>query len=632
MMAIRRPRALLAALSAAALVVGGSAAPVAAENPPPVWQSEPGHPVVVDGLEVAFETAMLDDNPWGIWVDDGGPVPYVRPTILNASAEVRHVGFGMDIAAEGVVEPLWEVSTWGEVNDQSFADMFAVTLAPGESLAEVSPGIAGGVPQWSGRTFVVFELSGPPATAPTELELVSFDAPGRFVPVGFAQFTAEGIPSVGQPLEVTGPASAELFPGLTANVAATGLTPGEELDLWLAPEFDYFFLFLLGGALPSNAVPVGSGTVAADGTLSATFAVPSTTAFGDYQLVAGSAQERYWPAGSRAPFSIVEPGATGTVATPTDGAPATVAFASTAVTFTFPAGTGEGTTTATVSATGPVPGEFTLASDPPLYYHLDTTSTLTGDLLVCIAYDPVTLPGDPPRLYHYTPVQGGYTWDDITTTSIEGEVCGVTSSLSPFALGHPVHDGSTAAPANAVLTHDNGHDGLRDGDYTVTLDLRQGGNARVVRLLEDGVVIARQQLVLDSPNAQRVAFPITGRSNGSYRYTAELVNSTGLTTTMPLTVTVADAAPATPVLTVTGSRSGAVSLTAALRWGTNATSAQFFENGVPVGAAIALTPATPNPQSASLELARAPGQYVYSVAFSNAAGTTSSVPVTVRVR
>jgi hypothetical protein len=67
-------------------------------------------------------------------------------------------------------------------------------------------------------------------------------------------------------------------------------------------------------------------------------------------------------------------------------------------------------------------------------------------------------------------------------------------------------------------------------------------------------------------------------------------------------------------------------------WGTNATSAQFYQGGLPVGDPIALTPNTPNAQSVSLTLVRPKGDYVYRVAFPNAAGTTWSDNQKVKVK
>lgn len=67
-------------------------------------------------------------------------------------------------------------------------------------------------------------------------------------------------------------------------------------------------------------------------------------------------------------------------------------------------------------------------------------------------------------------------------------------------------------------------------------------------LLENGVEVARRDLVDATPSAQSAAFQVAGGSNGTYVYTAVLANQHGSTTTAPLTVVVSKANPATPVL------------------------------------------------------------------------------------
>ena len=179
---------------------------------------------------------------------------------------------------------------------------------------------------------------------------------------------------------------------------------------------DYFFFFLLGGVLPTGAVPVGTGTVAADGTLDTTFVIPANAPLSDqYQLVAGDPDEYYWPAGSYEYFQVTTPAAFRSVGTPEGPSQSTVAVGATTLTFDFPAGTEAGTTTAAVSTTGPAPDEFTLATTPPLYYHLDTTAVPGGPVTVCITYNVANLPGDPPYLFHHETVEGGYLWRNIAT-------------------------------------------------------------------------------------------------------------------------------------------------------------------------------------------------------------------------
>ncbi|MET7395926.1 exo-alpha-sialidase [Dactylosporangium sp. NPDC005572] len=192
-------------------------------------------------------------------------------------------------------------------------------------------------------------------------------------------------------------------------------------------------------------------------------------------------------------------------------------------------------------------------------------------------------------------------------------------------------DTATAAPARGVLSHDNGWDtGLLDGDYTVTMNLWWGANASALRLYENGALIATRQLTYGGVGPQSAAVPVTGRGNGTYVYTAELLNTRGVTATAPVTVTVTQAAPGTPVLSHDNvDRDGTYRVTANLWWGTNATAYRFLENGAVV-AEGPLTAATPGAQAAVLDVTgRAPGTSTYVVEFVNAAGTTASAPLTV---
>lgn len=194
-------------------------------------------------------------------------------------------------------------------------------------------------------------------------------------------------------------------------------------------------------------------------------------------------------------------------------------------------------------------------------------------------------------------------------------------------------DSADAAPARGVLSHDNGWDtGLADGDYTVTMDLWWGENASAVRLYEDGVLIDTRDVAYDGVRAQKVRVPVTGKANGAYVYTAELINSRGVTWATPVTVTVSQAAPGLPVVSQDNwDGDGTYRVTADLWWGTNATSYRVLENGVVI-AEGALSANTPAAQRAVTPVTdRAPGVYVYVVEFTNAAGTTASAPVTVTV-
>ncbi|MEV7692271.1 Ig-like domain-containing protein [Microbacterium sp. NPDC089189] len=223
-------------------------------------------------------------------------------------------------------------------------------------------------------------------------------------------------------------------------------------------------------------------------------------------------------------------------------------------------------------------------------------------------------------------------WSADGTVEIAGTVEGTT--VPARAVVTVRHDGSTAAPAVGVLHSDEGWDtGLSDGTYAVVVDLWWGENARRAVLLENGVEIARADLSLHSPAAQRMAFDVADRANGRYTYVVRLVNSTGSSETAPLMVEVAHAAPHTPVLSDDNADGdGSYSVTADLWWGTNASSYAFFENGVEI-AGGQLDAASPGPQRAVASVsARPAGRYDYRVVFTNAAGSTESSAHVVTVR
>ncbi|MGO4595051.1 RICIN domain-containing protein [Leifsonia sp. 2TAF2] len=207
------------------------------------------------------------------------------------------------------------------------------------------------------------------------------------------------------------------------------------------------------------------------------------------------------------------------------------------------------------------------------------------------------------------------------------------SAKSELSAPVTVPDGSTSKPGKAVLSNDNGWDtGLKDGDYNVVMNLWWGEEGSIYRLYENGALVATKQVTFGGVGAQQVSIPVHGKSDGTYVYTGELVNSTGTTATTSTTVTVTQAAPGTPVLSNDNrGGGGSYTVTANMWWGTNATSYTFYENGVAVGQG-SLVAQTPGAQSATLAVqGKATGTYVYRVDFTNAAGTTSSKTMTVTV-
>jgi hypothetical protein len=121
---------------------------------------------------------------------------------------------------------------------------------------------------------------------------------------------------------------------------------------------------------------------------------------------------------------------TNVVVQPTSGA------GTTPVTISFADVTSSGETTLEVidpAATGsPAPPTGFSVGDPPLYYELQTTATFTGAVSVCFNYAGISFGTGTPRLFHF---EGG-GWTDITTTvdTVNTMICGVTTSLSPFAI------------------------------------------------------------------------------------------------------------------------------------------------------------------------------------------------------
>lgn len=128
--------------------------------------------------------------------------------------------------------------------------------------------------------------------------------------------------------------------------------------------------------------------------------------------------------------SAATPIGTTVVVQPTSGA------GTTPVTISFAEVTGSGETTLEVidpAATGsPAPPAGFKVGEPPLYYELQTTATFTGEVMVCINYAGISFDPGTPQLFHF---EGG-AWIPLPSTNdtINDVICGVSTSLSPFAI------------------------------------------------------------------------------------------------------------------------------------------------------------------------------------------------------
>ncbi|WMJ81712.1 chitinase N-terminal domain-containing protein [Clostridium sp. MB40-C1] len=98
--------------------------------------------------------------------------------------------------------------------------------------------------------------------------------------------------------------------------------------------------------------------------------------------------------------------------------------------------------------------------------------------------------------------------------------------LSTLKTNSKVLDAVTSAPATFQISKDN-WDG--SPNYTISMDLWHGTNGDLWKLYENGKLVKEVKLVNNSPNAQHAEVKFTDKRNGTYKYTAELINTTGVT-------------------------------------------------------------------------------------------------------
>ncbi len=116
----------------------------------------------------------------------------------------------------------------------------------------------------------------------------------------------------------------------------------------------------------------------------------------------------------------------------------------------------------------------------------------------------------------------------ITAVNAVGE-----SPRSEWSAPVTVPDGATAKPGRGTLWHDNL---FSTGDYTVRMTLLKGQNATAFRLYENGSLIATVPLEYRGTAPQSAKVAVSGKKNGTYVYTGELINSKGVTATSNTTV------------------------------------------------------------------------------------------------
>lgn len=231
-------------------------------------------------------------------------------------------------------------------------------------------------------------------------------------------------------------------------------------------------------------------------------------------------------------------------------------------------------------------------------------------------------------------IEGG-TYTVETTVKDEQGLAGMTSTTIKVESAQTEPETpATKAPGAPSLSHNNGFvNGLLGGDYTVTMNMWWGENATSYKLYEDGVLVDSQKLTYNAPWAQFAHTKITGKTNGTYTYVAELANDKGVTRSQKLTVRVTDALPGKATLSHDNwDVDGNYKVMMNLWWGTNATEYRLYENDVLIDTQ-SLKATTPLPQFAVTSVkGKASGTYTYRAELVNAAGATSTNTIQVKVK
>jgi N-acetylneuraminic acid mutarotase len=142
--------------------------------------------------------------------------------------------------------------------------------------------------------------------------------------------------------------------------------------------------------------------------------------------------------GNESGFALLTPSASAQGVTPT-GSNVTVPITP-SVQVTFPDVSSGGLTELTMQTGGTVPpnGLKLAPSAPKLYYVLSSTATFTGEVTVCITYNPANVSGQESNLkmMHYDTDRQPPSWVEVTASvdEVNNVICGTVAHFSEFAL------------------------------------------------------------------------------------------------------------------------------------------------------------------------------------------------------
>lgn len=264
--------------------------------------------------------------------------------------------------------------------------------------------------------------------------------------------------------------------------------------------------------------------------------------------------------------------------------------------------------------------EGAIASDQPLQLAVTAEDRESGisSLTVIVGDNEV----EPDALIDLAAISG-----DLVVTVKATNGAGLVTETSSSVLVIPTND-AERAPDKGVLSNTSGWtNGLHDGYYDVVMNVWWGQPGTILRLYENDELVATHVLT-GLGTSQSDTFTFAEKANGSYVYTAELINTAGTTSTTSTTVVVADAAPGVPVVSATGG-DGSIDVVVDMWWGTNASSYRIFVDDE-VADEGALDVRSPGAQRVSARLdGVSPGEHTITAVLVNARGESVSAPVRV---